>query len=52
MEYDNPDKRCSYPFSRDDYCWGYAGLVDKNATKSEIEEYCKGCEFFEIKGDR
>jgi RecJ-like exonuclease len=45
-KYRNPDKRCHYPFQPIDYCWSYAGLVDKRATEKEIEQFCKGCEFW------
>jgi len=44
-KYENP--KCTYPFNNDplNYCWGYAGLVDKGASEEEIKEMCIGCEY-------
>ena len=30
----------------EDYCWGYAEMVDRKASKKEIAKFCKGCEYF------
>ena len=42
-KYENPDKRCTYPYSDSPlgYCWGYTGQVDEGKTPEEIAEYCK-----------
>jgi len=40
---------CFYPFvpnDKLDYCWGYAGLVDKGASEEEIKKMCIGCEYY------
>ena len=48
-KYKNPDKQCQYPFDPNPfgYCWSYATMVDKKATRDEIIAMCKSCEYFE-----
>jgi len=48
LKYKNPDSRCNYPFEPDafGYCWGYATKIDNGATREEIINLCKDCEYW------
>lgn len=41
-----PHKHCSYPADDWDYCWGWAGSIDKNKEIDFIENECINCEYY------
>ena len=53
IDYKNLDKRCKYPFVKNDfldYCWSYALMVDGIIQPQKLKDICVTCEFF--KGER
>ncbi len=44
--YNNPDKRCTYPFTCDPlgYCWSFALHVDGSKGYEDMSKICPGCE--------
>jgi hypothetical protein len=47
-KYENPDRRCFYPFSNDPvgYCWSFAHHVDGTPRFADIKSICASCEYW------